>query len=356
MTTAVLTLADAARMMRDAVKDKSYRATAVGLEVAQYLRYFRNQRGATDSSLRDYESCLAKLALDHADLGLADFEPPVGTQRIEEFLYHHWEDRDPRTFAKNRSILVSFFDWAVRKQKLYGNPARAVDSPRKQAKRAKLLAPSLRSKIVDAQGYAADRLGCRLIVYYGLRRAELGRLQLRHFDFERARIKVHGKGRKEREVPLDRQDEALWADIARWQLDTLAGPSTYVLYRRDVRRMRVSPEEATETLDVPGRGTVGYADVTRVYHDRELSGNSIHRWWYRCLERASVVDPGETSGAGMHSGRHTAITELLRSGKIDLKMAQLLAGHSDIRTTANIYDHRDIEDLADALDGLFAKE
>jgi hypothetical protein len=38
-----LTLAEAARMMRDSVKDKSYRATPLGLLVGRYIRWFRNE-------------------------------------------------------------------------------------------------------------------------------------------------------------------------------------------------------------------------------------------------------------------------------------------------------------------------
>jgi hypothetical protein len=48
-----LTLAEAALMMRAAVKDKSYRATPLGLLVGRYLRWFRNEWGATPSTIRD---------------------------------------------------------------------------------------------------------------------------------------------------------------------------------------------------------------------------------------------------------------------------------------------------------------
>src|SRR3954470_13974651 len=61
-----LTLATAAQMMREAVKDKSYRATPLGLEVAHFMRWFRNEYGATSETLRDYEAILAKLAIDHS--------------------------------------------------------------------------------------------------------------------------------------------------------------------------------------------------------------------------------------------------------------------------------------------------
>ena len=59
------------------MKDKSYRSTPIGLEVAHFMRWFRNEYGATQETLRDYEAILAKLAIDHADLELVDFEPPA---------------------------------------------------------------------------------------------------------------------------------------------------------------------------------------------------------------------------------------------------------------------------------------
>jgi integrase len=53
----------------------------------------------------------------------------------------------------------------------------------------------------------------------------------------------------------------------------------------------------------------------------------------------------------MHEARHTAITEFLRRSG-GLKLAQMLAGHADIGTTANIYAHLDTTDLETALKAL----
>lgn len=74
-----MALSDAARIMRRAMKDKSYRGTSLGLEVGHFMRYLKNEYGATTETLRDYEAILAKLALDHGDLELSAFEPPEGT-------------------------------------------------------------------------------------------------------------------------------------------------------------------------------------------------------------------------------------------------------------------------------------
>jgi hypothetical protein len=117
-----LTLGEAARIMREAVKDKSYRSTPVGLEVAHFIRWFRNEYGATAETLRDYEAILAKLAIDHADLELAAFEPPHGTTRLRDFIDGRWGDAAPRTRKKVRAVLMSFFKWAQAEFKLQGNP------------------------------------------------------------------------------------------------------------------------------------------------------------------------------------------------------------------------------------------
>ena len=74
----------------------------------------------------------------------------------------------------------------------------------------------------------------------------------------------------------------------------------------------------------------------------------MHRWWYRCLTNAGVVERGVTADSPMHESRHTAITEFLRS-EGNLKLAQQLARHASIQTTADVYGHLDDVDLEQAL-------
>jgi hypothetical protein len=77
-----LTLGEAARIIREAVKDKSYRKTPLGQLVGRYLRWFRNEYGATDSTIRDYEAVLARMSLL-----LADREPlEVSTEDLREVI------------------------------------------------------------------------------------------------------------------------------------------------------------------------------------------------------------------------------------------------------------------------------
>lgn len=70
-----LTLADAARMMREAMKDKGYRAFPLGQDAAGYLHAKRKR--LTEASYRDYEGSLDKFVRFFCDLELKDFEPPA---------------------------------------------------------------------------------------------------------------------------------------------------------------------------------------------------------------------------------------------------------------------------------------
>lgn len=130
MTVTTLELQAAARIVRDALRDESYRSTPLGLEVARYIRWKRNEWGATPETIRDYEPILARLALFHADLELADLAPPIGVERLRECWDHYWGDLSPRTRSKVLSVWRDFFDWAIREgHAQYGNPARAMASP-----------------------------------------------------------------------------------------------------------------------------------------------------------------------------------------------------------------------------------
>jgi site-specific recombinase XerC len=83
--------------------------------------------------------------------------------------------------------------------------------------------------------------------------------------------------------------------------------------------------------------------------------HGLHAWWYRCLERAGVVDAGTTSGERIHKARHTAGQRVLDvSG--NLKAAQKLLGHASIQTTGDIYADWDIDQLATTMRDVLAGE
>ena len=332
--TPALTLAEAARIMREATKDKSYQLLPLGADAAAYLRVKRKR--LTDASFRDYEGCLDKLARHFADLRLSDFEPPTGTRRLEEFFDAQWGSGAPRTYNKNLSIVRDFFRWAILHGELHGDPTLAIERARARDPYRTTFTPDQRRAIVAAQEELRDRICVRLLLDYGLRKGGLQHVQFKHFDYGRRRLTVFLKRGKIRELPIPH--DAFWVDLEVLKLETQAQPGHYLLPGR--------------VLGVRGN----QHKPAPVDPDRPLSGHGTHDWWYRCLTRAGVVAEGTTSGERMHKARHTAGQRVLDRTGGNLKAVQKLLGHESIQTTADIYVDWDVEQLAATLADVLALE
>jgi integrase len=95
---------------------------------------------------------------------------------------------------------------------------------------------------------------------------------------------AHGKGGKIRHTPIP--TEELREELAELSL------------RRDPQEHLLYPQKRGP------KGTVIWENPRK-----PLSGPALHRWWYRCLARAGVVDEGTTHGKKMHGARYTSGTE-----------------------------------------------
>jgi site-specific recombinase XerC len=320
-----LTLAAATRIVREAVKDKSYRALPLGLEAGHYLRHKRKR--LTVASYRDYESCLDKLARYFADLELRDLEPPLGTERVEEFMEAQWGARAGRTYNKNLSILRDFFKFQVLRGKLHGDPTLAIERAKKRAVHRETFTADQRNAIVASQTELRDRLALRLLLDYGLRKGALQQVQFKHFDHHRKRLTIFTKGEKIRDLPVPQP--GFWFDLERVILEEQAEPHHFLLARRKT---------------IPHRG----AQVLHRFPEKPMGAHGLHDWWYACLHRAGVVPEGTTSGERMHKARHSAGQRVLdRTG--NLKAVQKLLGHESIATTGDVYTDWDIDQLAETL-------
>jgi integrase len=98
----------------------------------------------------------------------------------------------------------------------------------------------------------------------------------------------------------------------------------------------------------PPDATGKRASVIHRFAEKPMGDHGLHSWWYRCLERAGIVEEGTSSGGRMHKARHTAGQRVL-DGSGNLKAVQKLLGHSSIQTTADTYTDWDIEQLAKTL-------
>lgn len=202
MTATLPGLPAAARILREAMRDKSYRSTPLELVAGRYLRWKRFEWVATEATLRDYEIPLSYLALDYADCELRDFEPPLGTERLREFLEQRWGERSARTRAKNLSILRDYFRWCVREGLIIGDPTVAIRSPKRRGVRRNVIGQSATDRIIAAATRPRDRVAAEVLFYAGARKSELAGIRLRDYDHDAAELTLTGKGGKVRTVPV----------------------------------------------------------------------------------------------------------------------------------------------------------
>ena len=322
-------LARLAPMLRHAMRDRTYELLPLGEDVAAYLRSKRKR--LTQSSYADYESSLVKLAHHFADLRVEDFEPPIGAERLEEFLEHFWGSGAPRTYNKNLSVVGDFFKhWRLR-GRLHGDPTLLIERAKaRQVYRTTFTADQRRAIIAEQQD-RRDRIALRLLLDYGLRKGALQAVQFKHFDYPRRRLTIFTKGQKVRTLPIPHAP--FWTDLERHVLEVEARPSDYLLCRQ--RPIPVGKPDAE------GRRRT----EMRRYPEKPMGSHGVHAWWYRCLANAGIVVGGTTSGERIHKARHTAGQRLLDATG-NLKAVQKLLGHSSIQTTADVYTDWDDQQLA----------
>jgi integrase len=328
-----LTPALIARLYRDAMRDNSYRDSPVGAIVAQYLRH-KSPR-LTPPSQRSYEGSLANLARFFADLpDLRAFEPPLGTQIIEDYLDVHWSPRHHAagTYNTNLAITSDFFKWAQAMALLAGNPTLAIERARGPQAAREIFSPDDRRRILAANPELRDRIALRLLLDYALRKGSLQRVQFRDFDHHRRRLTVRLKGGKLRELPLP--EPMFWRDLERHILEIGAQGEHYLMASSKV---------------LPNKRRI-------MYPDKPMSASGgMHRWWYGCLQRAGVVADGVSAGERMHKARHTAGQRLLDDTG-NLKAVQKFLGHASIRTTADIYVDWDLDQLSASLERMLRRD
>jgi integrase len=328
-----LTWGEVAMMMRASVQDKTYQRTPVGVTVRRYLRWFRNEWGATPTSVRDYEAILARMSLTLADRELAE----VSTEDLRAVI-DLWSDRSARTRQKVTSVVRAFWAWCEEEGLVAVDPAHRIRRPRAERKVARPLPALARPALLEAAKHPRDRLALFLLLTCGLRRAELAAVQIRDLDPYRRAATIYGKGRKERVIPLRGPAVAELRLLLVTELPHVGRPpepDDYLLYPVDRRAHGKGPE-----------GQMIYVHVGRP-KDR-LSMPALHRWWYRLAQNAGLVGAGVTDGLNMHRARHLFAMELRRVAGVEAASQAL--GHADLNTTLGIYGHQNQADLERAMD------
>lgn len=228
-----------------------------------------------------------------------------------------------RSIARALSALRTFYRFLQREELLEVNPARAVGTPKLE----KYLPGYLDRAQVDLLFQAAEvrawegtfpdvRNLAILELFYstGMRLSELRGINGADLDLVSQQVKVRGKGRKERIVPVG--DHAV----------------------RALRNYEAKRDELQRTLRSGGQGNFDRSAFFLSRTGKRLGTRAIQLIVSRYLEQ---VD--EDAGLSTHSLRHTFATHLLDAGA-DLRAVQELLGHASISTT-QIYTHTSVERL-----------
>ncbi len=221
-----------------------------------------------------------------------------------------------RSTARALSSVRSFYRYLQLNGRVEGNIAKAARVPRIEKRLPVHLGReqmddlfALAEARASDNGFLALRDLAMLELFYatGMRLSELGGLDLDRVDLLGDQVKVIGKGRKERIVPL-------------------GSKASRALRRYLPVRDKVIEEQGVRqpAVFVSGRG-------------RRLTARTVQR---RMLALFAAV--GETE-AHVHSLRHTFATHLLDAGA-DLRAVQELLGHASLSTT-QIYTHTSVERL-----------
>lgn len=284
--------------------------------LADFLRYTEKERNLSPNTVAAYERDLQQFCrfLDEYLGGTGWRWEDVDRLTIRSFLGSLEARRLKRsTISRKLSAIRSFYGFLHRVDRIPANPARLVRAPRKgrtlpgylTEDRTERLFEFLRVRAAHDGGLIAVRNRALLELIYscGLRLAEVQQLNVGDLDFRALQVRVHGKGGKQRIVPLGRDAAAALTGYLELRGET--GPDTPLFL--SVRKGRLSRRQiqraVSSTLDAVARG----------------------------------------EGLSTHALRHSFATHLLDRGA-DLIAVKEMLGHVSLSTT-RVYTHTSVERL-----------
>jgi len=272
--------------------------------VDQFIDMLWLEQGLSDNTLAAYRSDLAKfnefLSGRNRDLSEAQAIDVVAYQAKLSDL-----QRAKSSTARVISSLRRFYDYLQQNEHIAKNPMAKIVNPKLDKKIPSSLSLAQVESLLDAPGdddaiEIRDKAMLELLYATGLRVTELVSLRMDQLSLEQGVVRVIGKGNKERLVPMGEQ----------------AVESIYQYFK-------------------VARGALlkGNSDV--VFPSKRGVQMTRQTFWHRIKHYAQLA--GINGDLSPHTLRHAFATHLVNFGA-DLRVVQLLLGHSDLSTT-QIYTH-----------------
>ena len=263
------------------------------------------ERGLSNNSLESYRRDLLQLKIQLGKRGktldAANREDLLAVLASQIQL-----GKSPRSIARYLSSYRQYYRWLVREGVINSDPAALIESPKTGRGLPRALSEEQVENLLDAPDTdtllgSRDRAMLELMYATGLRVSELINLELSNLNLNQGVVRVIGKGQKERLVPI--------GDVAH--------------------------DSLKDYLKVARPGLLKGAQSNSVFITTRKSAMTRQAFWY--MVRRYAVRCGISKKLSPHMLRHSFATHLLNNGA-DLRVVQLLLGHSDLSTT-QIYTH-----------------
>jgi|TARA_R100001244_G_scaffold1491_7_gene2482 integrase/recombinase XerD len=288
------------------LSDDSFENNSSMSSNSDYLETFLDslylEQGVSENTLSAYRSDLDKFCLFLKGENLMT----VTGLDIESYLAHRVDlGLKPRSTARSISALKRFYQYFVREKIISDSPMLNIAQPKAGQSLPKTLSEAEVEALLNAPN-TEEAMGLRdkamleLLYATGLRVSELVGLRMEQINLRQAVVFVKGKGNKERLVPLG--EEAMY-----WLEQFLKGGRAQMI------------KHATDFVFPSKRGV----------------GMTRQTFWHRIKHYAILASV--ESPLSPHTMRHAFATHLLNHGA-DLRVVQMMLGHSDLSTT-QIYTH-----------------
>ncbi|HSJ18768.1 MAG TPA: site-specific tyrosine recombinase XerD [Solirubrobacterales bacterium] len=277
--------------------------------VLDFLAYLEFERGLSRNTLQAYRTDLLQFGVFLAERGTGAAEARAAD--VSEFLAglatgNGQPPCSAATIHRKAACLRSFYRHLRREEVVDEDPTATLSPPRRGRKLPQVLSYSEVRRLLEAPRGSEpaplrDRALLELMYACGLRASEVVGLDVTDVDLRRGFVRAHGKGSKERIVPLGRQAATAVRRYLQSGRPELVGATA----------------EAKLFVNLRGGG------LTRQGLYKIIQGHA----------KAAGLD-GKMSP---HTLRHTFATHLL-SGGCDLRSVQEMLGHADVSTT-QLYTH-----------------
>jgi len=273
--------------------------------IEQFLDAMWMERGLSENTLAAYRADLQNLA-KWAQGEQREVESLAREDILEFLAWRVQQGARPRSTARQLSSIRRYFRYLVREGRRPDDPSSDIEMPRLGRPLPKSLGENevealLAAPEVEKPLGLRDRAMLELLYATGLRVSELVSLRLDQVNLRQGVIRITGKGERERLVPLGEESQSwLHRYVEEGRSGILGGRQSQYLF----------PTRRSEHMT------------------RQAFWHIIKRY----AQRAGI-----SRGLSPHTLRHAFATHLLNNGA-DLRVVQMLLGHSDVSTT-QIYTH-----------------